>query len=209
MKVIIDENRNVTPSFLEAGNEGENIVTILEFEYPKFITAMIDNTPQILETENLNIAVCFSTGLNRFALPLVNKKLAIPFDVSKAPLVRAYLRISTIENEDVPIWKSNVFNIIFNISFEINRNGDVSLTPTDLERINQAILDLQNQLDNIEIGEGIQGPEGPQGPPGNDGITPIRGIDYFTLEDQEAMINEILSRIPVDISLQNRLEGLV
>ena len=40
---------------------------------------------------------------------------------------------------------------------------------------------------------GSQGETGPQGPAGQDGKTPIRGEDYWTAEDQTAIISEILT----------------
>lgn len=40
---------------------------------------------------------------------------------------------------------------------------------------------------------GPQGETGPQGPAGQDGKTPVRGTDYWTAEDQNAIINELLT----------------
>lgn len=40
---------------------------------------------------------------------------------------------------------------------------------------------------------GPEGPAGPQGPAGQDGHTPIRGTDYWTAEDQNAIISELLT----------------
>lgn len=40
---------------------------------------------------------------------------------------------------------------------------------------------------------GPEGPTGPQGPAGADGHTPVRGADYWTTEDQTAIINELLT----------------
>lgn len=40
---------------------------------------------------------------------------------------------------------------------------------------------------------GPEGPTGPQGPAGQDGHTPVRGTDYWTVEDQTAIINELLT----------------
>lgn len=40
---------------------------------------------------------------------------------------------------------------------------------------------------------GPQGEIGPQGPAGQDGKTPVRGTDYWTAEDQSAIITEILT----------------
>lgn len=41
--------------------------------------------------------------------------------------------------------------------------------------------------------KGPQGETGPQGPAGQDGKTPVRGTDYWTAEDQSAIITEILT----------------
>ena len=41
--------------------------------------------------------------------------------------------------------------------------------------------------------KGPQGETGPQGPAGADGHTPIRGTDYWTIEDQTAIISELLT----------------
>lgn len=39
-------------------------------------------------------------------------------------------------------------------------------------------------------------PQGPAGKDGADGCTPIKGIDYYTQEDKEELITEVLKRIP-------------
>lgn len=47
---------------------------------------------------------------------------------------------------------------------------------------------------------GPAGPEGPQGPAGADGApgyTPQRGTDYWTTEDQEQMVRDVLAALPV------------
>lgn len=49
---------------------------------------------------------------------------------------------------------------------------------------------------------GIQGPQGPKGEPGIQGYTPIRGVDYWTIEDQNAIIAEIGERFTPGLSIQ-------
>ena len=44
--------------------------------------------------------------------------------------------------------------------------------------------------------QGPRGPRGEQGPPGEAGYTPVRGVDYYTNEDQAAFVNEVLSKLP-------------
>lgn len=47
------------------------------------------------------------------------------------------------------------------------------------------------------IGEqGLQGLPGRDGKNGADGYTPIKGTDYYTKEDKEELITEVLKRIP-------------
>ena len=43
---------------------------------------------------------------------------------------------------------------------------------------------------------GDQGIQGIQGPKGEDGKTPVKGEDYFTEEDKNAFIDEILDKLP-------------
>ena len=39
-----------------------------------------------------------------------------------------------------------------------------------------------------EIPEWLQRPQGPAGPAGNDGITPVKGVDYWTESDRQESI---------------------
>lgn len=50
-----------------------------------------------------------------------------------------------------------------------------------------------------ESGEfrGEQGPKGDQGPKGNDGYTPVKGTDYWTASDQQAMVEAVLNALPI------------
>lgn len=44
--------------------------------------------------------------------------------------------------------------------------------------------------------QGIQGEPGADGKNGEDGKTPVKGVDYWTEEDQAAMVNDVLSALP-------------
>lgn len=43
---------------------------------------------------------------------------------------------------------------------------------------------------------GAQGPAGADGSPGVDGYTPVRGVDYWTDADQQAIVDDVLSALP-------------
>lgn len=42
--------------------------------------------------------------------------------------------------------------------------------------------------------QGPTGPDGPTGPTGPAGYTPLRGTDYWTEEDKEEIVNEVLNQ---------------
>lgn len=43
---------------------------------------------------------------------------------------------------------------------------------------------------------GETGPQGPAGTNGTDGYTPVRGTDYWTTADQQAIVNDVLAALP-------------
>lgn len=44
--------------------------------------------------------------------------------------------------------------------------------------------------------QGEQGEQGEQGPAGADGYTPVRGTDYWTAQDRETMVADVLAAMP-------------
>ena len=44
--------------------------------------------------------------------------------------------------------------------------------------------------------KGETGPQGEQGPAGADGHTPQRGVDYWTADDQQAIVSQVLAALP-------------
>ena len=43
---------------------------------------------------------------------------------------------------------------------------------------------------------GPRGEAGPQGPAGPEGRTPTKGVDYWTTEDQQAIVTAVLNSLP-------------
>ena len=43
---------------------------------------------------------------------------------------------------------------------------------------------------------GAQGPAGADGSPGADGYTPVRGVDYWTDEDKQQIVDDVLNALP-------------
>ena len=44
--------------------------------------------------------------------------------------------------------------------------------------------------------QGIQGVQGDRGPAGEAGYTPVKGVDYWTDEDREQIVGEVLQQLP-------------
>lgn len=44
---------------------------------------------------------------------------------------------------------------------------------------------------------GETGPQGPQGIQGYAGYTPVRGVDYYTTADKNAIIADVIATLPV------------
>lgn len=51
--------------------------------------------------------------------------------------------------------------------------------------------------DGAQGPKGETGPIGPQGPKGDDGVTPVRGVDYWTDADKQEIVNDVLASLPV------------
>lgn len=51
-------------------------------------------------------------------------------------------------------------------------------------------------LGDTDTGKPSRGEAGPQGPAGADGYTPQKGTDYWTAEDQQAIVDDVLAALP-------------
>lgn len=62
----------------------------------------------------------------------------------------------------------------------------------------------------VDSGHPARGEEGPAGAKGDKGDTPIKGVDYFTEEDKEELLNEPREAIPLtnDMRIESREEGI-
>lgn len=73
----------------------------------------------------------------------------------------------------------------------------VSVTQTDAG----AVISITDQTGTTTVTitngkEGEQGPAGVNGTDGKDGYTPVRGTDYWTAEDKQAIVDDVLTALP-------------
>ena len=65
----------------------------------------------------------------------------------------------------------------------------VSFTPSDASM--PAVQDR-----DITLPQGPQGTQGPAGADGADGYTPVRGKDYWTADDKQSIVDDVLAALP-------------
>lgn len=60
-----------------------------------------------------------------------------------------------------------------------------------------AVLKMKNEdTGEFETLDAIWGPQGPEGPQGEEGYTPQKGIDYFTEEEIQEIVDGIIDTLP-------------
>lgn len=114
------------------------------------------------------------------------------------------------EEENVPVFKSNVFSVICNASI----NAEIE-KPAELDEWMDVANSKLNQMDNLDINStqtlsgtmieitdklgntsSTEVQNGKDGVDGKDGKTPVKGVDYFTQSDINQIVNEVLNKIP-------------
>ena len=88
----------------------------------------------------------------------------------------------------------------FNFAFE-NLKGDTGEQgPKGVDGITPTIGNNGNwYLGDTDTGKpsrGEMGPQGPKGDTGAPGHTPVKGTDYWTADDQQAIVNDVLMALP-------------
>src|SRR5574343_187537 len=69
----------------------------------------------------------------------------------------------------------------------INKNSGLDIK-TIFDHIDKLNGDIQSKVKN--------GKDGKDGTNGKDGYSPVRGVDYWTVRDQEKILRDVLKQIP-------------
>lgn len=62
-----------------------------------------------------------------------------------------------------------------------------------------AVLKVRNELgvfENVPTLRGPKGDRGEPGPQGEPGKTPVKGVDYYTDEDKQEIVREVIASLP-------------
>ena len=218
IKIKINKaTRMVNLSKTTIGNDGENLQGNFIFE---FEDEFVNGQARLEYIINNEKKYTFLDKQNTYYITPVKNFL------TKKGTIDMQLVISEgIDEENTPIFKSNMFYVYCNnsINAEIEQPED---TTSWLDMANTKL----NQADNLNVSasksetttkiyvtskdgsttttevhdgkdgytpiKGVDYFDGKDGVDGKDGYTPIKGVDYFTQSDINQIVNEVLNKIP-------------
>ena len=91
---------------------------------------------------------------------------------------------------------------------QIDDDGNLSFT-NDKDLENPPVVNIRGPM-GLQGEQGLPGSDGEKGDPGQDGMTPVKGIDYFTDEEQQDIVNKVRSDVNDELEvlmLRNRISG--
>lgn len=117
------------------------------------------------------------------------------------------------DEENVPIFKSNMFYVYCNPSInaeieepevssdwfemantKLNQADNLNITTTPIQGGVQ--IDTTSKNGETNSTEVVNGKDGKDGKDGSDGYTPVKGKDYFTQSDINEIVQKVLAQIP-------------
>lgn len=130
MKIIIDENREVLKETNKIGNDSENKVEVLEFEFPKQYTAFTKYIEFQIKNE-------------KYVDLIENDQYVITRAIAKYGKIKAQVVLRNSLDNDVAVFKSNIFDL--KISNSLNATEDVPTEyPTWIDNLTKLKQDLES-----------------------------------------------------------------
>nr|DAU93978.1 MAG TPA: hypothetical protein [Caudoviricetes sp.] len=130
MKIIIDETREVFKETNKIGNDSENKVEVLEFEFPKQYTAFTKYIEFQIKNE-------------KYVDLIENDQYVITRAIAKYGKIKAQVVLRNSLDNDVAVFKSNVFDL--KVSNSLNATEDVPTEyPTWIDNLTKLKQDLES-----------------------------------------------------------------
>lgn len=138
MKVVIYQNREVYKEESKIGNDSENKVETLEFEFPE-------------EYEDFTKYIEFQIGGEKYVDLIKDNKYVITKEVAKQGKIKTQLVLKKNIENDTLIFKSNVFEL--NVSKSINATENLidQTSPDLIEKIVNENNQQNTKLDTLEL----------------------------------------------------------
>lgn len=138
MKIVIYQNREVYKEESKIGNDSENKVETLEFEFPE-------------EYEDFTKYIEFQTRGEKYVDLIKDNKYVITKEVAKQGKIKTQLVLKKNIENDTLIFKSNVFEL--NVSKSINATENLinQTSPDLIEKIVNENNQQNTKLDTLEL----------------------------------------------------------
>ena len=196
MKIIVHKDRTFE-IIDQASTQNENEVEVIDFEFP----TEYNNWSK-------NIVFLLPTHITPIWDIIQDNKYILPKAITQYSQVGIYIWLVNGEQD----FRTETKTIYFNE----NKDASGQVKPKELEPINKILAEVNAALlevDNVDINVNksgtvttvtiskkdgteksvqiLDGQEGKQGEKGEPGYTPQKGIDYWTNQDKQEILNEV------------------
>lgn len=197
IKIIINKStRMVKLSKTMIGNDGENLQSNFVFEFEDEFVSGQARLEYIIDGETKYVFL--DRNGETYTTPVKS------FLTKKGTINMQLVILEGTNEENVPIFKSNMFYVFCNSSinaeveepeitadwFEI---ANTKLTQADNLNINTTPIKNGVQIDTTSKNGETTTTEVING---KDGYTPVKGVDYFTETEVNQIVNDVLVKIP-------------
>lgn len=137
MKIIIYRNREVYKESSKIGNDSENKVETLEFEFPE-------------EFKDFDKYIEFQIKGEKSVDLIQNNQYVITRSVAKYGKIKTQVVLKKIVDNDMVVFKSNIFTV--NVSSSINASEEIEqvLKIDIIQTFNQNISKIENRVTELE-----------------------------------------------------------
>ena len=195
MKIRVHKDRTLE-IINQASTQNENEVEVIDFEFPKEYNNWSKNIVFLIDEEEPQWDI------------IQDNKYILPKAITQYSQVGIYIWLVNGEQD----FRTETKTIYFNE----NKDASGQVEPKVLEPINKILAEVNAALlevDNIDINVSksnntttvtiskkdgteksvqiLDGQEGKQGEKGEPGYTPQKGIDYWTNQDKQEILNEV------------------
>ena len=138
MKIIIYRNREIYKENSKIGNDSENKVETLDFEFPE-------------EFKEFNKYIEFQIKGEKCVDLIQNNQYVITRSIAKYGKIKTQIVLKKIVDNDTIVFKSNIFTV--NVSASINASEEIeqALHVDIIQTISQNISKIESQVSNLEI----------------------------------------------------------
>lgn len=137
MKIIIYRNREVYKENSKIGNDSENKVETLDFEFPE-------------EFKDFNKYIEFQIKGEKCVDLIRNNQYVITRSIAKYGKIKTQIVLKKIIDNDTVVFKSNIFTV--NVSSSINASEEIeqTLQVDIIQTLTQNISEIENKVADLE-----------------------------------------------------------